>query len=82
MRTVEAAVRAGGRRPRELVDQFDEPEPRRDAQVARLEPEQVDDLPMAPEERDDERRAAVAARFEVGARPGANMSSASVRSFP
>src|SRR6478672_3586652 len=64
VRTVEASVRARRGRAAELVDQVDESEPSGDAQVARLEPEQIDDLAMTPEERHDERRAAVAAREE------------------
>ena len=70
MRAVEAAVRACRGRAGELVDQVDEPEPGRNAQVARREPEQVDDLAVAPEERDDQRRAAVTPRVEVGASAG------------
>src|SRR5438067_1963943 len=58
---VEAAVRARRGCAGELVDQVDETEPGRDAQVARLEPQQVNDLTVAPEERGDERCAAVAA---------------------
>ena len=60
-------MRAGRRRAGELADQVEPPEPRRDAQVAGLEPEQVDDLAVAPEQRRHERRPAVAARRDVGA---------------
>ena len=70
VRAVETAVRAGRGRAGELVDQVDEPEPGGNAQVARLEPEQVDDLAVAPEERDDQRRAAVTPRGEVSASAG------------
>src|SRR5207248_7060625 len=41
VRAVEAAVRACCGRTYDLVDQLDEPEPGRDAQVARLEPKNV-----------------------------------------
>ncbi len=70
MRAVEPTLRAGRRRPGELLDQVEPTEAGRDPQVARLEAEQVDDLPVAPEERCHERRAAVAARRQVGARAG------------
>src|SRR5579884_2820971 len=67
---VELAVRAGGRSAGELVDQVDAAEPGGDAEVPRRLAEQWDDLAVAPEERLDERRAAVAAGREIGARAG------------
>ena len=70
MRPVEGAVGAGPRRPREVADHVDEPEPRGDAQVVRLDAEQRRDLAVAPEERCDERRAAVAPGRQVGAAAG------------
>ena len=83
VRAVEAAVRARCRRAGELVDQVDEPEPGRDTQVARLEPEHVDDLAMAPEERGNRVacRRRRARRGRCGRRPRAG-ARASSRSFP
>ena len=68
MRAIEAAVGPGLRCARELSDQVEQSEPGRDAQVARLEPEHVDDLAVPPEESRDERRAPVPARREIGPR--------------
>src|SRR5262249_14315582 len=65
VRAVEGALRPCLRRPDELSDHLRQTEPGGDAEVPRLEPEQDRDLSMAPEERRDEWRAAVAAGGEV-----------------
>ena len=73
VRAVVGAVRAGlGRQAPvgcdELFDEVQAAEARRGAQVARVHAvlgQDLGDLAMAPEERDDERRAAVAARGHV-----------------
>src|SRR5262249_43138232 len=65
VRAVEGAVRTCLRRPDELSDHLRQTEPGGDAEVPRLEPGQDRALSMAPEERRDEWRAAVAAGGEV-----------------
>src|SRR5581483_12420589 len=65
VRAVELAVGAGRLRSGELADQAQVAETGGDAQVDWLAAEQVDDLAVTPEERADERGAAVAARREV-----------------
>src|SRR4051794_9142189 len=70
MGPVEAAVRAGLRRAGELANQQQVAEAGRDAQVVRFATEEIGDLAMAPEERLDQRGAAVASCEEVGARAG------------
>lgn len=73
MGTVEAAIGPGLWRAGELVDERGIADAGRGAQVARLHAaagEQVGDLPVAPEERGDQRRTAVAAGERVGARAG------------
>lgn len=59
MRTIEGTVCARCRRSRKRSDEGEIAEARGDAKVLRLATEKVDDLTMAPEEGDDERRAAV-----------------------
>ena len=79
VRAVEAAVRAGLGAERavgahELVDDVVAPEPGGDPEVARVQAaalgEQLRGRAVAPEERRDERRAAVAAPFRAGGRAG------------
>jgi len=53
-----------------LANQVEVAEACSDTKVARLGAEQVDDIAMPPEECCDERRAAVTARGEIGARAG------------
>ena len=68
MGPIELAVRPGLRCPEQLPDRLEVAEPRGDPEVARLAPEHVDDSPVAPEERGDQRRAAVSSGGEI--RPG------------
>jgi hypothetical protein len=63
-------MRARLRRAGELADQLEVAEPGGDAEVDRLEAQQLCDLAVAPEQRRDQRRASVAASEEVGARTG------------
>ena len=66
VRAIEAPVRTGARRPRQLPDQLQIAKAGGNAQVERIPAEQLGDLAMAPEQRRDKRCSAIAAREQVG----------------
>ena len=81
MRAIELAVSARLCLAGKLADQRDVSKTGCDAQVARLDAEQIDDFPVAPEQRGDERCAAIPARREIGARAGVEHDLRELRRF-